>query len=214
MKAASWLMTRVGVDESLIGDLAEQVRAGRSVVWLWRQTVVAIVTKMASTAERDPAVLGVAGVVMAAAFAFPYTWTHFLWRFALVVDNAWYPRTFNWFAHASPQALWQMVVFLHPWAWTYTAGWCVSLGVIAWWLVGLWPNRADLVIAIFVLSNASQCLPYLGRSFLDCVHEPTNAIWISDFVWYACFVFVAMPLSILVGGRIDAWRSSSRRLTT
>jgi len=82
------------------------------------------------------------------------------------------------------------------------ADWCAMLGVIAWCLVRLWPSRADLILAVFVLSTVSQTLPSLGRSFLDWVHEPANPIWTSNLAWYAFFVLVAMPLSIRVGGRL------------
>ena len=194
------VMERCGVDESLIGDLVEQHRGGRSALWLWRQTVMAVAARVASAVQSDPTVVGVAAVVVAVALALPYVWMHFLWHYAVMLDMAWYPRSINWLARSSPQALWQVVVFLHPWAWTYMAGWCAMLGVIAWCLVRLWPNHATLILAVFMLSNVSPSLPSLGRSLLDWSHEPANPIWISHFVSYALFVFVAIPLSIHVGG--------------
>jgi hypothetical protein len=118
------------------------------------------------------------------------------------LDTAWYPRSSKGLARSSPHTLWQVVIFLHPWVWTYMAGWCAMLGVIAWCLARLWPNRANLILAVFMLSNVSQSLPTLGRSFLDWSHEAANPIWISNVVSYAFFVFIAVPLSIHVGGRI------------
>ncbi len=47
---AEWLLTRFGIpqqNESLMGDLAEESRSGRSALWLWRETMVAIGTTVA-----------------------------------------------------------------------------------------------------------------------------------------------------------------------
>ena len=206
---ATVVMERFGVDESLIGDLVEQHRAGRSALWLWRQTIIAVAARVAFAAQSDPTTVGVAAVVVAVGLALPYVWMHFLWHYAVMVDKAWYPRSINWLARSSPDALWQVVVFLHPWAWTYMAGWCAMVGVIAWCLVRLWPNHATLILAVFLLSNVSQSLPSLGRSVLDWSHQPANPIWISNLLSFAFFVFVAIPLSILVGGRTGHRAKSS-----
>ena len=196
------LLERVGVDESLIGDLVEQHHAGRSAMWLWRQAVIAVAARVVAVVESDPTVVGVAAVVAAVAVALPYVWMHFLWHYAVMLDVAWYPRTINWLARLSPYAVWEIVVFLHPWAWTYMAGWCAMVGVIAWCLVRLCPNHINLILTVFVLSNVSQSLPTIGRSFLDWSHEPANPVWISNLVSYTFFVLIAIPLSIHVGGRI------------
>jgi hypothetical protein len=195
------VMERFGVDESLIGDLVEQHRAGRPAVWLWRQTVMAVAARVASTVASDPIVVGVAAVVGAVALALPYMWMHVVVHYVVMLDMAWYPRSIDWLARSSPPAIWPVVVFLHPWAWSYMAGWCALLGVVAWCLVRLWPNHATLILAVFLLSNVTQSLPSLGRSFLDWSHQPTNPMMISHVLSYACFVFVAIPLSIHVGGR-------------
>jgi hypothetical protein len=195
------VMERFGVDGALIGDLVEQHRAGRPALWLWRQTVMAVAARVAATVRSDPTIVGVSAVVGAAALALPYVWMHFLWHYVVMLDTAWYPRSITWLARSSPVGLWQVLVFLHPWTWTYTAGWCAMLGAVTWCLVRLWPKYGHLVVVVFVLSNVSQSLPSLGKSFLDWSHEPANPIGISSAVSYAFFVFVATPLSIYVGGR-------------
>jgi hypothetical protein len=82
------VMERFGVDESLIGDLVEQHRAGRSALWLWRQTVIAVAARVASVGRSDPTVVGVAAVVIAIAIALPYIWIHFLSHYVAMLDMA------------------------------------------------------------------------------------------------------------------------------
>ena len=81
------------------------------------------------------------------------------------------------------------------------AAWCVMLASIAWCLVRLKPRQRGPVLAVFVLSNVGQSLPTVGRSFLDWWHAPADPIWISNVVSASVFVFVAIPLSIVAGGR-------------
>jgi len=198
------LMQRFGVYDALIGDLAEQRRAGRSSVWLWRQTVVAIAARLTAVVRDDPAVVGVAALTVAIDVALPVVWMHFLAHYAILLHVAWYQPTIGWLARSSPHPLWRMIVFLHPWEWTFIVEWCALLGVMAWCLVGIWPNRATLIIAMFVLANVCQTLPYLTGSFVDWAHDPLNSVWASKFLWYGFSTLVIMPASIFAGGRATA----------
>jgi hypothetical protein len=54
MTVPTRLLTRLGVDEALIGDLFEAQRAGRSRVWLWRQVAGAIGSVLAHDALARP----------------------------------------------------------------------------------------------------------------------------------------------------------------
>jgi hypothetical protein len=54
MRAATWLLTHVGVDQALIGDLIEQRRAGRSRAWCWRQVVVVLLSAVARDLAAHP----------------------------------------------------------------------------------------------------------------------------------------------------------------
>jgi hypothetical protein len=42
MKIATWLLTLIGSDDALIGDLVER-QTGRSRAWLWRQVALTVV---------------------------------------------------------------------------------------------------------------------------------------------------------------------------
>jgi len=49
-RLATWLLNRFGLarqNPSLMGDLLEEFRSGRSAAWFWRQTVVVILTGLA-----------------------------------------------------------------------------------------------------------------------------------------------------------------------
>ena len=202
MRAEYRLMTAFGVEESVIGDITEQHRAGRSTIWLWRQTVVAVATRLARAIHDDPAVVGVVAITVAVDVALPYLWMHHLWHYALMLHVAWYPRAFNWLAGSSPHALWQIVVFLHPWEWTFGVGWCALLGMIAWCLVGVWPKRVTVVAAAFVLANLCQTLPVLERSFVEWARDPHNPVWASNVVCYGFLTLLAIPASIFVGSGV------------
>jgi hypothetical protein len=47
-------MKRFGVDEVIIGDLTEQRHAGRSVAWLWMQTLGAVAVAILADIRRHP----------------------------------------------------------------------------------------------------------------------------------------------------------------
>ena len=59
-RVADWLLFRLASGprrDSLIGDLHEQYRRGRSAAWYWRQTVKAILATIVSDLRRHPAEL-------------------------------------------------------------------------------------------------------------------------------------------------------------
>ena len=201
MRSACRLMSVFGVDQAVIGDIVEQRRAGRSAIWLWQQTVVAVAVQLVSAVRTDPAVLGVVAVTVAVDVALPYVWTRFLMHNAVMAHLVWNPSAIHWWTSLSPHAFFEFVEFLHPWAWSGYAMWCVLFGVMAWCLVGIWPERATLIVATFILSNLCQTLQGLGGSFVDWFHDPINPVWASNLVWYAFFTLVAVPASIVVGGK-------------
>ena len=201
------LLERVGIDEGLIGDLIEQRHAGRSALWLWWQTVMTIVARIRSDLRRDPTPLWCAAGAVAIALVLPYVWRHVVWDYAVRLDVTWYPATIDWLARSSPDGVWNLVRVFRPWSWTSTAAWCALLASTAWLLVRVRPKERVLILTVFTLSNMAQGLPSLGRLFLDWSTQPANPMRISNFVWFAILLFVAIPLSIYAGGRLGHRRN-------
>ena len=132
---AARLMQQFGVDDSLIGDVLEQCRAGRSAVWLWRQTIIAVAQQIVSGVQQHPLQVAartwesvwLATGAVAMSLSLSYVWMHLIWRYVVILDVAWYPSAMNWMARSSPPVIWQLFVLLHPWAWTWTVAWCAVL---------------------------------------------------------------------------------------
>ena len=54
MRIAIWLLTRVGVDEAMVGDLLEQRHAGRSRAWLGCQVAGAVISVLVRDMAAHP----------------------------------------------------------------------------------------------------------------------------------------------------------------
>lgn len=92
---ATWLLSRVLVDEkseSLIGDLIEQYRGGRSRAWYWRQTFSVLALNAVATTSAHT---GLAVIVVGLGLCLPYVYMSIPgWMF--VTLGNWYPRLINW----------------------------------------------------------------------------------------------------------------------
>jgi hypothetical protein len=199
---ATWLLSHFALganSESLIGDLIERYQHGRSPAWYWRQTVVTIGGSFIAQAwlHRWLAI----GVVALDLWVLPDAYMRLHTRWIGLLDAAWYPRFIRWLASSAPDVIWRITMWLHPWALTSTVTYCFLLGSVAWILVRLRPRQGGLILTVLILSNVGQCAPYLRGGFLNWLHEPGNPISIFGFLWYATFVLVAIPSSILLGGR-------------
>ena len=93
---AEWLLTRFGIpqrNESLMGDLAEESSSGRSALWLWRETAVAIGTTVARDI-RNHTVLATRAI--ATGWALTWGWQQIVLLFqppvagSIVIWSLWY----------------------------------------------------------------------------------------------------------------------------
>jgi len=207
---ATWLVTNLTTGpnrESLVGDLVERYQRKQSAVWYWREVGIAVVGSFTSEALRH---WWMTAVAIAIARVLPETYVRFLSPPVNIVYSAWYPRSINWLARSGlPDSMWRVLVQLHPWAWTGTLAWCAVLAAVAWVLVRVRPGQRGLILTVFLLSNLVECVPYLLNSFTDWLRDPLNPIWAFNLLWYAVFVLLAVPFSILQGGR-DANREAIR----
>jgi hypothetical protein len=145
-------------------------------------------------------------VVIAIALVLPPVYVRFLSHPVNVVYAFWYLRSIEWLAQSAPDPIWRTVVQLHPWAWTGTVAWCALLGSIAWVAVRVRPHQRGLILTVFVLSNVCQDMPYLRVALMNWLHDAGNPMWMFGFMWYATFVLVGTPFSILLGGKYFAPR--------
>jgi hypothetical protein len=81
-RLATWLLNRCGFarqNPPLTGDLLEEFRNGRSSAWLWRQTLVAILTGMIQNARlfRRLLIANIVGWAAQAGVTFALWWFHY-----------------------------------------------------------------------------------------------------------------------------------------
>jgi hypothetical protein len=199
---ATWLLSRVLVDEkseSLIGDLIEQYRGGRSRVWYWRQTFSALaLNAVAATSAHK----WLAVTVVALGLCLPYIYMSIHVSVFVTLDS-WYPRFISWLLKEDLIGIRNVVYRLHLRALTSTVLWCSMIAGMTWILTILNPRRRALITTLLLITNVSQCLPYLLSSLADSI-QLANEIWFLNFFWFSVYTFIAIPTSIVLAGRYGA----------
>jgi hypothetical protein len=189
-RLAAWLLDRLTSGpkrESLIGDLAEQYRRGRSAAWYWRQVLVAVL--VSTTRDiRGHKLAAVRAVVVSWMFLIP--WIFFTgWLYGST--RFWVIDTLR--GSARLQDLWN--VYQAP----LLIMWCLGSAMIGWIIARMEPNcRAGM---LFVCA-ASQ-LPFSVRS-VAAIWNLANA-GLPFFVRFPMMVkivgvLVVIPLSLCLGG--------------
>jgi hypothetical protein len=206
---ATWLMTRLTSGEkreSLIGDLIEQHRRGRSSAWYWRQTLSAIVTSFTAQAWRHKvlAILAVAmGTYMGDIYMFIMQVSGLRWL------DRWYAPLMRWLLEAELDGVWHVAYSLHIYAWMTTIEFCALLAAVVWIASRFRPRQMGVVVTIFLVTQIGLCAPYLRIAFTDWLNDPGNPIWFFNLLWFSIFTFVLVPLSIILGGLYGGRREGS-----
>jgi hypothetical protein len=184
-------MQRCGVPESLIGDLLER-RHGRSILWLCRQSVVAIVaTTHRSIADRPRAAL-IAAVASTGLLLLwiestrtLYLWLSYRWMNDLANPGA------TWVDGVRVGGFWNRVL----WVWweNYGGGlslvWCTGAAVIGRQVV----RKAS---AAFAFVAALSALPMAIWQSMPMWHPSYGINW----VVVATFALIGVPVAMLLGG--------------
>ena len=203
---ATWLMTRFVSGErreSLIGDLIEQHRRGRSSSWYWRQTISALITSFIAEAWQHKVL---ATLVLAVG-----TYIGDIYMFIMQVSglrwlDRWHPALMNWLLKAEFDGVFYAAYSLHIYAWMTTIEFCAFLAAAVWSASRLRPSQMGLVVAIFLVTQISLCVPYLRIAFTDWLSDPGNPTWFFNALWFSIFTFVSVPVSIISGGLYGARR--------
>jgi hypothetical protein len=206
---ATWLMTRLASGErreSLIGDLIEQHRRGRSSAWYWRQAISAIITGFTAEAWRHKALatlLVVLGTSMGDIYMFIMQASGLRWL------DSWYPRAMRWLLKEELYGVWRLADSLHMHAWLTTIEFCAFLAAVVWIASRLRPRQMGLVITIFLVTQISLCVPYLRIASVDWLNDPGNPMWFFNVLWFSIFTLIVMPFSIIVSGLCGARRAQT-----
>jgi len=203
--AATWLLNRLAPGEkreSLIGDLIEQHQRGRSSAWYWRQTVSVIGTHLAATLLRYK---WVAIGVIALNSILPSLYLSFISHWVVVVDMAWYPHLMNWLIETRGITVYHAAYGLTT-GLTGQVAWCMLIASVAWIFVRLQSEARRTVVTLLVLFEIGQCIPGLRHTSAGWWHDPADLTGFLTALRFAMFMFVAIPFSILWGGRVASWQ--------
>lgn len=203
---ANWLMARLVPGEkceSMIGDLIEQHQRGRSSAWYWRQAISAIATSVVAEMWQHKW-LAVSVMVLSACLEDIYMYSRvwvLVWRF----DRLWYPRLID--SRLSWLVINPWAYRLQPYRWSSNLALCAILAALVGVISYLHPRQRGLVITLFLVTQIAPRVPYVLAGLTDWLHEPANPVRFYGVVWFCLYTFVAVPLSIVLGGAAGVRRS-------
>jgi len=179
---ADWLLHRLASGPrpaSLIGDLHEQYRDGRTSAWYWRQTVRAIAASMRCDIRRHPT-LAIRAVALTYMFLIPWVFftgyvygTTKFWmndhilRGSILLEDAWN-------IYAAPLLL----------------AWCLGWGVAGWLIASLQPQSRSGMTFVAVCAQLPWAVLY-GR--------PIWRLANGGLPFFASFPMIANVSIVVVG---------------
>jgi hypothetical protein len=186
-RLATWLLQHLASSpkpESLVGDLIEQYRNGRSATWYWRQVLTAILAGAIRDIRSHKllAIRAVAiGWLLALLFSFPVNWmsnASRVWLIEWLVDTG---RITFWTVFWSGQLPYALFVF-------------VACAISGWIVARL--HQGHVVAMVSVYAASLSVAEYGMASWMFWRYmEPTPLVPL-----ILLFVMVGHPLGILVGG--------------
>jgi hypothetical protein len=202
MKIAPWLLSLLGSDDALVGDLLER-RAERSSLWLWTQTAAAIAATSYRAIRSRPEV---ALVTAAATVGFLIVWVQstlalYLWL-SRAWMNEWAGAGATWVGGVRVGGAWSRMLFL--WWEVYGGGlsviWCVG----AAWIGRTIMRHTSLRFAIVAALSALPVSVWHGAPMW---HPSYGVNWII----VASFVLIGIPAATM-GGALSVRTSRSSRV--
>jgi hypothetical protein len=197
-RLADWLLQRLASgpkQPSLIGDLHEQYRRGRSAAWYWRQTVRAVAASVVWDLRHHP-LLAVRAVVLTYAFLMP--WVFFTGN--TYVATRWWMND-HILSRITPVFL--MVVLQDTWN-IYGAplliAWCLGWGLVGWLIASLQPrSRAGMTFVV-----CCALLPWTYRQIWAVAYAGLPLVITLPKIADASIVVLALPLSLVCGSLFAA----------
>jgi len=195
-RLADWLLRRLASgpnQPSLIGDLHEQYRRGRSVGWYWRQTVRAIAASVVWDLRRHP-LLAIRAVVLTYVFLAPWVFfTGYMygatrwWMNDHILRAAPIPLQDAWNIYAAPLLL----------------AWCLGWALAGWLLASLQPHcRAGMTFVAFCAQ-----LPWVvqfGWSIWTLAYASMPMFVSFPVIAKNVVVLVGLPVSLVCGSLFAA----------
>src|SRR3954451_25488744 len=88
--------------------------------------------------------------------------------------------------------------------WTSNLVWSAILAAISWTMSRWHARPRGLVITLLVVTQIGLRPPFVATCLSDWLRAPGDPIPFYTVIWFSVITFVAIPFSIIVGGRAGA----------
>ena len=202
---ALWLLDRLAVGEhheSMIGDLIEKHHTSRSDVWFWRQTFGLVAGNLAAAfwTYRWTTV-----TVVAISTLLPELYRLLVFQWVMAIDRTWQVPLLNWLLDSELIVVWRAAYGLTT-GLTSQLVWCVLIFSFACIVGRLRPDARVVVAIVLVVSELAQCTAGLSHTMSGWLRHPTDWVGLLIAFRFGAFALVAIPASVLLGGRAASWQ--------